>query len=134
MDRLRSRSSNEVRTPRRATGAGTRMTGRLVLLVTLAVASLALTQCRLVGDRLTGAHLGLLRRGGDCAEACQDQFKARNKAETDLHVDRVHACEGDQACMQAEQDRHLAAVQESKRLRDECLNGCHQQGGGGVGP
>ncbi len=145
MDRTRSRTPQDDRVPRAdATPAGrgrrpspgrAPLLRRGLLILGLLVASMTLAHCRLVSDRVTGVGVDLLRRKNECTARCQDEFKARNKAETDLHVQLVHACAGNEACIEAEALRHEAAVKESKRLRDACMEACaHQQGGGGVGP
>jgi len=136
MGQFRSRISQDDQEPRRRRAvhsSSARIATRVLLLLALAASSLALTQCRMVGDRLTGVDAGLFKRKGDCRAVCQDEFKARNKAETSLHVERVRACGGDPACLAEEEARHEAAVADSKAQRDACLNGCHQQGGGSVG-
>ncbi|MGH7732049.1 MAG: hypothetical protein ACRENJ_12460 [Candidatus Eiseniibacteriota bacterium] len=104
-----------------------------MLFLFLAVSTLGLTQCRMVGDRLTGVDAGLFKRKDSCRAVCQDEFKARNQAESALHQQQVQACAGDPACLAGEQARHTAAVADSKAQRDACLNACHQQGGGTIG-
>lgn len=110
------------------------LTTRLLLLLALVSASLTLTQCRMVGDRLNGANVDVFRRKDECLAACQDQFKARNQAEDILHQQNVAACNGDPTCLSDEEARHLAAEADSKVQRDACMNGCHQQGVGTLGP
>lgn len=111
-----------------------RLATRALLLLALLAASLTLTHCRLVGDRLNGVDVDLLRRKEECTAQCQDEFKARNQVENDLHLQNVAACNGDAACLEAEYARHAAVENESKALRDACMNACHSQGGGTVGP
>lgn len=106
---------------------------RTLLLLALLAASLTLIECRMVGDNLTGVNVDLFRRKDECLATCQDQFKARNKAEDVLHAQNVAACGGDAACLAAEEARHLAVENDSKVQRDACMNGCHQQGGGTTG-
>jgi hypothetical protein len=107
---------------------------RLLLLVALAASSLTLTQCRMVGDRLTGIGVDQLRRKDDCVRACKDTYKAALKAEKDFHKTQVTACAGDPACLAAENARYAAAVQAIEAAYTACINGCHSQGGGAVGP
>jgi hypothetical protein len=111
-----------------------RLTTRLVLLLALAAASLTLTHCQLVGDRLTGVDVGTFRRKNECLADCQDQFRARNQAEDRLHEQNLAACGNDATCRANEEARHQAAEDASKALRDACMNACHQQGGGNAGP
>jgi hypothetical protein len=111
-----------------------RVASRALLLLALFAASLTLTHCRMVGDRLNGVSVDLLRRKDECTAQCQDEFRARNKAEDILHAQNVAACGGNAACLAAEEERHLAAQNNSKAIRDACMNACHSQGGGTVGP
>jgi hypothetical protein len=106
---------------------------RLLLLVALATASLTLTHCRMVGDRLNGVDAGIFRRSDECKKKCQDEYQARNQAEDALHQQLLAGCVGDPTCILNENARHTAAEAASKAQRDACLNACHQQGGGAVG-
>jgi hypothetical protein len=111
-----------------------RLATRLVLLLALVAASITLTHCRNVGDRLTGVDVGLFARKNQCLADCQAQFQARNQAEDQLHEQNLAACGSNQACRDAENARHDAAEAASKAQRDACMNACHQQGGGNAGP
>ena len=111
-----------------------RLTTRLVLLAALAAASLTLTHCQMVGDRLTGVDAGMFKRKNECLADCQAAFQARNQAEDALHAQNVAACGGDATCLANEDARYEAAQRLSKDQRDACMNGCHQQGGGSSGP
>lgn len=106
---------------------------RVLLLVALAAASFTLTQCRMVGDRMTGVGVGTYKWDRDCFEACRDAYKAGKEAEVRLHVENSQACGDDVECEAAEDARHEAEMQ---RLSDEfylCLDDCHVQGGGHSG-
>ena len=107
---------------------------RALLLIALITASLTLTHCMKVGDSLNGVNAGLFKRKSDCFDKCQSEFQARNQAEDRLHQQNLAACNGNKACIDAENARHQAADAASKALRDACVNGCHQQGGGGTAP
>lgn len=111
-----------------------RLATRILLLLALVAASLTLTHCRMVGDRLTGVDVNLFARRDECKARCQDEFKARNQAEDILHAQQVAACSGNAACLATEAARHVAAEAASKAARDACINACHQQGGGTIGP
>lgn len=112
-----------------------RVVMRMLLLLALLAASMTLTHCRMVGDRITGASVDLFRRKDDCTATCQDQYKDRNKAEDTLHTQNVAACGSNATCLAAEDARHRAAEADSKAQRDACMLACaHQQGGGSVGP
>ena len=107
-----------------------RLATRLLLVVALAVASIALTQCRMVGDRLTGVKVSPLRASQSCFRACKDKRKDDLKAEDRLHRQRLHDCDRNAACIQQEEARHAAAEAAIEAAYQTCLNGCHQQGGG----
>ena len=103
---------------------------RILLLLALAATSLALTHCRNVGDRLTGVDVGAFKRPDSCFDACYDGYRQQVKAESDLHVQLVKNCAGDEACLDEEGARHEAALENIQTERISCLNRCHQQGGG----
>ena len=107
---------------------------RALLLLALMVATLALTHCQMVGDRLNGVGVGIFKRKNDCLAKCQSDFQARNQAEDRLHEQNLKACGGDKACVASENERHEAAEFASKSQRDACQNNCHNQGGGSSGP
>ena len=110
-----------------------RLATRILLLLALVMASVTLTHCRMVGDRLTGADVDLLKRRDVCKEQCQKDYMARNQAEDTLHAQNTAACGGNPTCLANEEARHQAAEAASKATRDACVNGCHQQGGGTIG-
>lgn len=110
-----------------------RPASRLLLLVALAAASLTLTHCRMVGDRLNGIDAGIFRRSDECKKKCQDEYMVRNQAEDKQHAQLLAACGGDATCIANENARHAAAEADSKNQRDACINACHQQGGGTAG-
>lgn len=140
MDKLRSHSSQDDQKSRSRSrwafaGPGrARLATRMLLLVALAASSLALTQCRMVGDRLTGINVDVLKRKSDCVKACKDTFKANRKAENDLHTARIRDCAGNTACLAEEAARHDAALLAIDAAYVDCQNGCHNQGGGTLGP
>lgn len=120
-------SGNRLRpTPRLAT--------RALLLLALILATLALTHCQMVGDRVAGVGTGIFKRKNDCLAKCQSDFQSRNQAEDKLHQQNLAACGSNQACINAENARHAAAEQDSKQQRNDCENKCHNQGGGSTGP
>lgn len=151
MEWFRSRSSHDGRKPRTrrgwafaAPGTRARRSGppgltrarfatRMLLLVALAASSLALTQCRMVGDTLTGVRVDAFRRKSDCLKECKDTFQQNRKAENELFAANMGACGGDVACRAAEAARHAAALQAIEAAYVACQNSCHNQGGGTVG-
>jgi hypothetical protein len=107
---------------------------RALLLLALLVSTLVLTHCRQIGDSMNGLNADLFKRKDECLAKCQSDFQARNQAEDTLHQHNLAACAGNAACISAENARHEAAQTASKKQRDDCMNGCHQQGGGSSGP
>lgn len=152
MEWFRSRSTHDGREPRTrpwwaftAPTPRTRRSGspgltrarfatRMVLLVALAASSMALTQCRMVGDNLTGVRAGAFSHKSDCIKDCKDTYKDQRKAENDLFAANMAACGASVACRTAERARHDAALQAIEAAYIACLNTCHNQGGGTVGP
>lgn len=137
MEKSRSRSSLDVRDARRPPArhpSRARIGARILLLVALATSSVALTQCRMVGDRLAGVRADLLKRKSDCINGCKDTFKADKKAESDVHTAAIRACAGNTNCLAEEASRHAAALQAIEAAFVACQNGCHNQGVGTVGP
>ncbi len=117
----------DTRWPHRATGAAL-----LLLLIALAC---SLTQCRMVGDELVGPRLS---RGADdattCATECAHVSNEAIRAESDRHVQAVHDCAGDEACLAAEEALHEAEVERIQAARVACQDQCHDQGAGRGGP
>ena len=110
-----------------------RTLARVALLAALAVASLALTHCRMVGDRTTGITASVLK-AKSCLGICQNNADAAMKDEDKTNKDNLKACGSDATCVNQENARHDAAVAAIQAALVACQNNCHQQGGGGVGP
>lgn len=108
-----------------------RLVTRLLLLLALAVASLTLTHCRMVGDRLTGVEVGPLGRSNDCLKRCRREYREAIRAEDRLNRERRHACRGNEECLREERRRHEAAEDAIEAAYRACRQGCHHQGGGG---
>ena len=99
------------------------------LLTALGIATLALSQCTQVSDRLTGVALN---HGGPdhCKRDC-NQFSARQaQQERKLHRENARACESDPACVAAENARHEAEEDRLEQASNACRADCHRQGGG----
>ena len=122
MDRIRSRSSNASRSSRTMT--------RVLLLVAFAASTLTLTQCQMVGDKLTGVQVGTFQRANDCIKDCKKDKKKAEKAEDRTHRDLRRACNGNEACLEAEEARHEAAEDAIEAAYRQCIGNCHHQGGG----
>lgn len=101
------------------------------LAVSLIVIACGLSQCTMVGDRLTGIRVSPLKNASSsCLAKCQDTARQALKDEAALHVTRVKACASDAQCLEREEDRHEAAIGSIQAARRGCMNGCHQQGRG----
>jgi hypothetical protein len=104
------------------------------LAASLIVIVCVLSQCTMVGDRLTGVRVDPLKKGASsCLARCQDTAQKALKQESALHVSRAKACASDPQCLEGEEDRHETAIRSIQTARRDCMNGCHQQGGGGNG-
>jgi len=86
-------------------------------------------QCARSSDRALNPTLDTLAGGNPCIAACQDAFKAGQKAEQARHKAALTACNGNPACKQAESDLHSAIMDELVSDKDDCKLACqHQQG------
>lgn len=110
---------------------------RASLLIALGVASIALSQCRMVGDNVTGVRL-FRGQPTTCIKLCNDQYKLLFEQEQKLHQTNVEICQAlpqpdRAACLQAEEARHSARMDELGQAKVDCQNNCHHQGGGTAG-
>jgi hypothetical protein len=112
------------------TGRLRRGTALLLFAVLLVTAALTLSQCRMVDERLTGVDFGK-SRPANCMTKCSHAYNDSVRAESRLHVDRVHACQGEPVCKAVEQLRHESAIRRIQTGRKNCQDACHHQGGGG---
>jgi hypothetical protein len=110
------------------------MAALLGLAALLAISMLTLTQCRMIGDRLTGVSVSTFKNNATaCILQCQTAANDAIRVESQLHVVRVQACADDADCLAAEEARHEAAVDAIQTEREACVSGCHHQGGGDGG-
>jgi hypothetical protein len=110
--------------------SSSRLATRILLVVALAVASVALTQSRMVCVRLSGVMVSPMRASSSCLRACKDKRRDDLKAEDRLHRQQLHDCDRNASCIEQENARHEAAVAAIEAAYQECLNNCHTQGGG----
>ena len=110
---------------------GSRIIGRphtiVLLLFVLVVASLFSISCRQIGDPAAQVELN----GGSisaCIHQCNATAKAQMTAEQQLHVTNIHNCTTD-ACRNAENARHEAAVNAISSAKEACQEACEHQGG-----
>lgn len=116
----------------------------------LGVVSLTLSQCTMVGDKLTGVDM-LRGRPTTCIKLCNDSYVLVYDEEQKAHEQAKELCDAvncaalpqpdqaacidaRQACQQAESARHAAAKDAITQGKINCQNGCaHQQGTGSAG-
>lgn len=129
---------------------------RLAVLIALAalcaVTMVSLTQCINVADKVTGTSArgeADYRGGGGtsrCFSRCRDRYEKALEKEEERHERNIEKCRrsggddrgdgrGDdrrnnRECIEAERERHQAAVAEIKEERRQCQAECHHQGGG----
>ena len=86
-------------------------------------------QCARTSDRSVNPTLDELGTGNPCIDACNDAFKAGQKAEQARHKAAIDGCNGNPDCKHAESDLHSAIMDELTYDKDECKLACqHQQG------
>lgn len=108
------------------------------LAILLGVVSLALTQCTMIRDNVTGVGLNG-SAPTSCIKDCNDQYAALYKIEQKQHIANVAACKAiadNQArndCLNAESARHSAAMDQLSSDKIACQDGCHRQGVGSAG-
>lgn len=110
-----------------------RTLARVALLAALAVASVALTHCRMVTDRTTGIVADVMK-AKSCLGICQANADDATKDEDKLNKDNLKNCNGDATCISQENARHDAALAAIQAALVACQNNCHEQGAGSVGP
>lgn len=104
-----------------------------LLVAVLGLGSLTLTQCKMVADRIVGVDVLHNRRPGECLRECRDEYREDVERENDKHRERVRKCRRNTDCLDQEEARHLAALADLRKVRDDCINSCHHQGGGDGG-
>lgn len=100
------------------------------------VLTLSGSQCSQVADRSVGPDNNTLGRGNEvaaCVQACNDIAKGDRDIEKDLHKANVAACNGNAACLAAEEARHEARQDEIDATTQLCKAPCHEQGRGSGG-
>lgn len=115
--------------PRPHRAATQRIVMRAVLLLALAASTVALTQCQMVSDKLTGVQASVFKRKNDCIKDCAAAKREAEKNEKKLNKDLERACGGNAACLSEEKARHEAALAAIDAAYRNCINNCHSQGG-----
>jgi hypothetical protein len=99
----------------------------------LGIATVGLSQCRLVGDTVTGVELETstsVAGRSDCVKDCNDTFKAAKRAEDARHKAAARACGRDKVCKNQEQvtyKRNLLAIVNAMKV---CKRSCYNEGSG----
>ena len=103
-----------------------------VLGVVLAIATLSLSQCQMVEEKLTGVSVS--RAAPDmCRRACVRAYAESTLVEFRLHFRNWQACRCDSLCLAIETLRFRAAVRRIEANLKACVADCHHQGHGGGG-
>jgi hypothetical protein len=98
----------------------------------LGVVALTLSQCTLVGDKLTGVGLSM-ERPTDCFHLCKYNEHIQVKAlQKQLRAD-ILACGSDQACIDALVAAYEAELIRLRAVRTACRAACHRSGDGSAG-
>lgn len=112
---------------------------RLVVLAVLpllfGVVALTLTQCNMVGDKITGVETSR-SAPTTCIKACNDSSKIYQDVEQKQHQENVENCQAlpqpqRGECLVAEDARHTAEMARLGQYKIDCQNNCHSQGAGG---
>ena len=108
----------------------------VALVVALSLAVVGLSQCRMVEDNIAGVDLdmhGAVTDRAECVQACNDAYKAAERAE-DLRFDAaVRSCGKDQACIARETDRTKANHAQNVTDMQDCKRACYNEGSGNGG-
>jgi len=107
--------------------------GLLALLALVALFAITLTQCKLVGERLTGVNAADVANAENCFRECAFAYNDSIKLEIQIHKTNEQACNRNPICRALEEARHDAAIARISAGRRECMANCHHQGGGAGG-
>jgi hypothetical protein len=98
--------------------------------VVLIATTLGLSQCRMVGDQVTGVSIGPAK-ANSCLTQCQRAFQDSVQSQVANHVENSRACAGDSICLALEAARWEALMARFKADRIACQTDCRHQGSGG---
>lgn len=101
----------------------------------LGLATLGLSQCRMVSDNVTGVEIESTdtyngRGKADCVKRCNDEFKAAKRSEDARHKAAVRACGNDRVCKKDAGKLNKDNLKDIIRDMQECKRGCYNEGGG----
>lgn len=105
----------------------------LALAAALGLCAVALSQCRMVNDNVTGVSLqaGTLSGKSNCTRNCNNAYEDAIRAEETRHRNAIRACGHDSACKAAENRLHNYNVDQIQDARKDCKKNCYNEGGGG---
>jgi len=110
-----------------------RHTLRLITLAALlGISTIALSQCRMVSDTVTGVKsgAGTLSGRSNCSRQCNDSFEAAIRAEEARHRAALRSCGHDSRCKSDEDRLNDRNQDQISDARKECKKGCYNEGGG----
>ena len=112
-----------------------RASGWFALVAVMALATTALSQCRMVPSSITGVEVSQrgLSASAECVMGCNEDFRAARVAETERHHDALVACGADDECKRAEQTRHQLNLAALVDAMQDCKNRCYNEGSGSGG-
>jgi hypothetical protein len=91
-------------------------------------------QCARTNDLSVNPTVGTLSDGSLCVQNCIDDFQASMRSEKNRFKEALAACDGDEACRDAEEALHESIIGELTADKDTCIENCgHEQGGGSSG-
>lgn len=104
----------------------------IALAAVLGLAAMALSQCRMVTDTVTGLTMtpGRLSGRSSCVKNCNEQFEAAFRDEEKRHQAALRECGSDQTCRACENECHKANVEQLKDGRKDCKKHCYNEGSG----
>ena len=99
----------------------------------LGLATLGLSQCRLVGDTVTGVELeteGTVSGRSECVRDCNDTYKSAKRAEDLRHRAALNACGRDKVCRTAENIQFKRNAKAIITAMQACKRSCYNEGSG----
>lgn len=104
----------------------------MTLAALLGISTIALSQCRMVSDTVTGVKTGAGTLSGrsNCSRQCNDSFEAAIRAEQARHRAALRACGHDSSCRYDEDRLNDRIEDQISDARKACKKGCYNEGGG----
>jgi len=104
----------------------------IALAAALGISVVALSQCRMVSDNVTGVTLTARTLAGkaQCTKDCNSTYEDAIRAEEVRYRAALRACGADNACRDAENALHNQNVDVIQDARKACKKSCYNEGGG----